>query len=119
LGLSGKDTSQTSVAAAGDAICFALCVGVFQPLAAGEYVASPGGTPPYAPSAIAAGVTGSQPDPAYNGPDVDKEHPWKYDLAGPAVVLLPAVKVRIPGSGQFHGHPRLHHHHLIRLRHCR
>jgi predicted thioesterase len=29
------------------------------------------------------GTQGSQPDPAWDGQDVNKEHPWKYDIAGP------------------------------------
>lgn len=83
LGLSGKDTSQTSVAALATQTVSPYVSAFSNPWLSGEYVASPGGTPPLAPSAKAAGTTGSQPDPAYNGPDVDKEHPWKYDLAGP------------------------------------
>jgi Flp pilus assembly protein TadG len=29
------------------------------------------------------GAQASQPDPDWEGQDVNKEHPWKYDLAGP------------------------------------
>lgn len=30
-----------------------------------------------------AGTQASQPDPAWDGQDVNKEHPWQYDIAGP------------------------------------
>jgi hypothetical protein len=29
------------------------------------------------------GTQASQPDPAWDGQDVNKEHPWQYDIAGP------------------------------------